>query len=372
MVAEAGLSIDLRRPRRADGACSAATGWPRAARSPSCSSVQWASRASPPNMCVPSSATAPASPSTRSPIPPSPANRPKWPLPMPARATGEGMRADIILGSVCRAAPALHLLRLAADAGGPERAIEGARPAIHFRRKPRGQEHFAAGARPGWKPRCSPLMTPCWPPAAVPTLGPSIAEQALLRSRRPGQAGLNGAEDNSAGRETAARPRRACGDRAEGDVARCGSRRSRHYPPSWRHLQAEARRRACAAAPPCRHQAPGPLPCAASCRLRFRLGDVEAPAPAPQPCARIHCPARRWQRAGVSGSSWVSSARARSRRRAGHRRDRSSPSPAGRSGCTWWRQRERLFCRSPWRGRSASPPSWSSALVARRCCLQPD
>lgn len=54
-----------------------------------------------------------------------------------AKAMGEGIRPDAVLGAASRAAQALHLLRLSVEAGGSmERAIENARPAIHFRRKP--------------------------------------------------------------------------------------------------------------------------------------------------------------------------------------------------------------------------------------------
>ncbi len=54
-----------------------------------------------------------------------------------AKAMGEGIRPDAVLGATSRAAQGLHMLRLNVENGGSvERAIEGARPAIHFRRRP--------------------------------------------------------------------------------------------------------------------------------------------------------------------------------------------------------------------------------------------
>lgn len=54
-----------------------------------------------------------------------------------AKAMGEGIRPDAVLGATARAAQALHVLRLNVESGGSvERAIDSARPAIHFRRKP--------------------------------------------------------------------------------------------------------------------------------------------------------------------------------------------------------------------------------------------
>jgi DNA polymerase-3 subunit delta len=54
-----------------------------------------------------------------------------------AKAMGEGIRPDAVLGAASRAAQGLHMLRLNVENGGSvERAIESARPAIHFRRRP--------------------------------------------------------------------------------------------------------------------------------------------------------------------------------------------------------------------------------------------
>lgn len=53
------------------------------------------------------------------------------------RALGEGIRPDAVLGATTRSAQALHALRLVVEGGASiERAIEAARPGIHFRRKP--------------------------------------------------------------------------------------------------------------------------------------------------------------------------------------------------------------------------------------------
>ena len=54
-----------------------------------------------------------------------------------AKAMGEGMRPDVLLGAVCRTIQTLHSLRINVEAGAsPDRAVESVRPAIHFRRKP--------------------------------------------------------------------------------------------------------------------------------------------------------------------------------------------------------------------------------------------
>lgn len=98
------------------------------------------------------------------------------------KATGEGMRADVILGSVCRAAQALHAMRLGIEAGGSvERAIEGARPAIHFRRKP-----LIEKALRGWNAGRLETAMLALDDALLAarrnaTLGPAIAERALLQ-----------------------------------------------------------------------------------------------------------------------------------------------------------------------------------------------
>ncbi|MDF2617701.1 MAG: polymerase delta subunit [Xanthobacteraceae bacterium] len=99
-----------------------------------------------------------------------------------AKATGEGMRADIILGSVCRAAQALHLLRLVADAGGgPERAIESARPAIHFRRKPLVEKALRSWSAARLETVLLALDDALLSARRNAALGPSIAERALLQ-----------------------------------------------------------------------------------------------------------------------------------------------------------------------------------------------
>lgn len=99
-----------------------------------------------------------------------------------AKATGEGMRADIVLGAVCRTAQALHQMRLSIEAGGSvERVVEGARPAIHFRRKP-----FIEKALRGWtvarlETALFALDDALLAARRNAALGPAIAERALLQ-----------------------------------------------------------------------------------------------------------------------------------------------------------------------------------------------
>lgn len=99
-----------------------------------------------------------------------------------AKATHEGMRADIILGSVCRVAQSLHQMRIGIEAGGTvERAVEGARPAIHFRRK-----LFVEKALRSWNTARleSALLTldeALLSARRNATLGPAIAERVLLQ-----------------------------------------------------------------------------------------------------------------------------------------------------------------------------------------------
>ncbi|ADH91071.1 DNA polymerase III, delta subunit [Ancylobacter novellus DSM 506] len=98
-----------------------------------------------------------------------------------AKASGEGMRADIILGSVCRTGQALHLLRLAADAGSIERAIESARPAIHFRRKPLIEKALRSWSAARLEAALLALDDALLAARRNAALGPAIAERALLQ-----------------------------------------------------------------------------------------------------------------------------------------------------------------------------------------------
>lgn len=98
-----------------------------------------------------------------------------------AKASGEGMRADVILGSVCRTGQALHLLRLAADAGSIERAIESARPAIHFRRKPLIEKALRSWSAARLEAALLALDDALLAARRNATLGPAIAERALLQ-----------------------------------------------------------------------------------------------------------------------------------------------------------------------------------------------
>lgn len=98
-----------------------------------------------------------------------------------AKASGEGMRADVILSSVCRTGQALHLLRLAADAGSIERAIESARPAIHFRRKPLIEKALRSWSAARLEAALLALDDALLAARRNATLGPAIAERALLQ-----------------------------------------------------------------------------------------------------------------------------------------------------------------------------------------------
>jgi len=99
-----------------------------------------------------------------------------------AKATHEGMRADIVLGSVCRSGQTLHLLRIAADAGGgPERAIESARPAIHFRRKPLIEKALRAWSRQRLETALLTLDDALLAARRNAALAPAIAERALFQ-----------------------------------------------------------------------------------------------------------------------------------------------------------------------------------------------
>lgn len=99
-----------------------------------------------------------------------------------AKATHEGMRADIILGSVCRAGQALHQMRLSIEQGGsPERAVESARPAIHFRRKPLVEKALRSWTVPRLVTALLTLDDALLAARRHAGLGPSIAERALLQ-----------------------------------------------------------------------------------------------------------------------------------------------------------------------------------------------
>lgn len=99
-----------------------------------------------------------------------------------AKATGEGMRADIVLGAVCRTAQTLHQMRLGVEAGGSvERAVEGARPAIHFRRKPLIEKALRNWSAARLEAALFALDDALLAARRNATLGPAIAERALLQ-----------------------------------------------------------------------------------------------------------------------------------------------------------------------------------------------
>lgn len=99
-----------------------------------------------------------------------------------AKATGEGMRADIVLGSVCRAVQALHLMRLGVEAGSsPDRMIEGARPAIHFRRKPLIEKALRSWSAERLEFALLNLDDALLAARRNAGLGPAIAERALFQ-----------------------------------------------------------------------------------------------------------------------------------------------------------------------------------------------
>lgn len=98
------------------------------------------------------------------------------------KATGEGMRADIVLGAVCRTAQTLHQMRLGIEAGGSvERAVEGARPAIHFRRKPLIEKALRGWSATRLEAALFALDDALLAARRNAALGPSIAERALLQ-----------------------------------------------------------------------------------------------------------------------------------------------------------------------------------------------
>ncbi|MFD2032647.1 hypothetical protein ACFSKM_24785 [Ancylobacter dichloromethanicus] len=99
-----------------------------------------------------------------------------------AKATGEGMRADIVLSAVCRTAQTLHQMRLGVEAGGSvERAVEGARPAIHFRRKPLIEKALRNWSVARLETALFALDDALLAARRNATLGPAIAERALLQ-----------------------------------------------------------------------------------------------------------------------------------------------------------------------------------------------
>lgn len=106
------------------------------------------------------------------------------------KAMGEGMRGDVVLGSVCRAAQALHLMRLGIEAGGTaERAIETARPAIHFRRKALVETALRNWTAVRLEKALLTLDEALLTARRSQTLGPAIAERALLQLALGARAG---------------------------------------------------------------------------------------------------------------------------------------------------------------------------------------
>ncbi|TSJ64195.1 DNA polymerase III subunit delta [Starkeya sp. 3C] len=99
-----------------------------------------------------------------------------------AKAIGEGMRADIILGAVCRTAQSLHQMRLGIETGGSvERAVEGARPAIHFRRKPLVEKALRSWTAARLETALLALDDALLTARRNAALGPSVAERVLLQ-----------------------------------------------------------------------------------------------------------------------------------------------------------------------------------------------
>ncbi|WP_029351773.1 DNA polymerase III subunit delta [Bosea sp. 117] len=99
-----------------------------------------------------------------------------------AKALAEGMRPDVVLGAVARAGQALHLLRLSVESGvSADRAIEGARPAIHFRRKPLVERALRAWTARRLTTALLALDDALLGARRNATLGPAIAERALFQ-----------------------------------------------------------------------------------------------------------------------------------------------------------------------------------------------
>ncbi|GLK83495.1 DNA polymerase III subunit delta [Ancylobacter defluvii] len=98
------------------------------------------------------------------------------------KALGEGMRGDVILGLVARAAQGLHLMRLGIEAGGSvERAIDGARPAIHFRRKPLVEKALRGWTAARLEKALLAVDDALLAARRSAALGPVLAERALLQ-----------------------------------------------------------------------------------------------------------------------------------------------------------------------------------------------
>lgn len=98
-----------------------------------------------------------------------------------AKAMGEGIRPDAVLGATVRAAQALHVLRLNVEGGaGVERAVESARPAIHFRRKAQVEAALRSWTAARLATAFVALDEALLAARRNATLAPSIAERALL------------------------------------------------------------------------------------------------------------------------------------------------------------------------------------------------
>ncbi|MBB3770562.1 DNA polymerase-3 subunit delta [Angulomicrobium tetraedrale] len=98
------------------------------------------------------------------------------------KATQEGMRADIVLGAVCRGAQSLHQLRLAVEGGASvERAMDGARPALHFRRKPLIEKALRSWSAARLQAALLTLDDALLAARRSAALGPALAERALFQ-----------------------------------------------------------------------------------------------------------------------------------------------------------------------------------------------
>jgi DNA polymerase-3 subunit delta len=98
-----------------------------------------------------------------------------------AKAMGEGIRPDAVLGATSRAAQGLHMLRLNVENGGSvERAIESARPAIHFRRRPLVEAALRNWTATRLANAFVTLDEALLAARRNATLAPAIAERALL------------------------------------------------------------------------------------------------------------------------------------------------------------------------------------------------
>ncbi|MCK0197504.1 DNA polymerase III subunit delta [Ancylobacter sp. 6x-1] len=99
-----------------------------------------------------------------------------------AKAMGEGMRPDVVLGAVQRALLALHQMRLQVEAGtAAERVIEGIRPAVHFRRKPLVERALKSWNTARLRTALLALDDALLGARRNAGLGPAIAERALLQ-----------------------------------------------------------------------------------------------------------------------------------------------------------------------------------------------